>query len=50
MGHLASLSRYRVLPSDRRAQVLAETAQVLDAHGGGIAMTLFSDLFLARVR
>lgn len=50
LGYLASLSRYRVLPADRREQVLAQTAQVLDAHGGGIAMALFSDLFLARVR
>ncbi|MFD9407155.1 hypothetical protein ACFWBN_09070 [Streptomyces sp. NPDC059989] len=47
---MASLSLYRVLPSDRREQVLADTAQVLEAHGGGIEMTLSSDLFLARVR
>ncbi|MFD9724761.1 class I SAM-dependent methyltransferase [Streptomyces sp. NPDC059072] len=50
VGYLASLSRYRVLPSGRRERVLAETAQVLDAHGGGIGMALFSDLFLARAR
>ncbi|MGW6575802.1 hypothetical protein ACWGAN_27045 [Streptomyces sp. NPDC054945] len=46
----ASLSGCRVLPSDRREQALAETAQVLNAHGGGLSMVLFSDLFLARVR
>ncbi|MGW4893085.1 class I SAM-dependent methyltransferase [Kitasatospora sp. NPDC004240] len=50
VGYLASLSRYRVLPPDRREQVLAETAQVLDAHGGGIGVVLFSDLLLARTR
>ncbi|MCX4546328.1 class I SAM-dependent methyltransferase [Streptomyces sp. NBC_01565] len=50
VGYLASLSGYRVLPSDRREQVLAETARVLDSHGGGIGMEHFSDLFLARVR
>ncbi|MBP0451589.1 class I SAM-dependent methyltransferase [Kitasatospora sp. RG8] len=47
---LASLSAYRALPSGRRGQVLAETAHVLDAHGGRIAMDHFSDLFLARAR
>lgn len=36
--------------ADRREQVLAETARVLEAHGGGIDMEHFSDLFLARVR
>ncbi|MFJ6053987.1 hypothetical protein [Streptomyces sp. NPDC092307] len=50
LGFLASLSRCRALPCDRREQALAETAQVLDAHGGGISMVLSSDLFLARVR
>lgn len=50
LGYLASLSRYRVLPSGRREQALAETAQVLNAHGGGISMALFSDLFLSRGR
>ncbi|MFC9294004.1 class I SAM-dependent methyltransferase [Streptomyces sp. NPDC057011] len=50
LGHLASLSRYRVLAPDRREQLLTETARVLNAHGGGIRMTLFSDLFLARAR
>ncbi|MFE2145825.1 class I SAM-dependent methyltransferase [Streptomyces sp. NPDC059456] len=50
LGWLASLSTYRVLPADRREQVLAETAQVLDAHGGGIGMDHLSELFLARVR
>ncbi|MFB6808912.1 class I SAM-dependent methyltransferase [Streptomyces sp. NPDC056387] len=49
LGCLASLSAYRVLPADRREQVLAATGRVLDAHGGGIPMTLFSDLFLARL-
>ncbi|OKI26529.1 class I SAM-dependent methyltransferase [Streptomyces sp. CB02120-2] len=50
LGLLASLSAYRVLPADRRERVLTETAQVLDAHGGGIGMDHLSDLFLARVR
>ncbi|MFJ9648588.1 class I SAM-dependent methyltransferase [Streptomyces sp. NPDC101206] len=50
LGYLASLSRYRVLPPDLREQVLAETARVLEAHGGGIDTEHFSDLFLARVR
>ncbi|MEU8840720.1 class I SAM-dependent methyltransferase [Streptomyces roseus] len=50
LGCLASLSGYRVLPAARRAAALAETAEVLDAHGGGIPMTLFNDLFLARTR
>ncbi|AKL69560.1 hypothetical protein M444_33830 [Streptomyces sp. Mg1] len=50
LGLLASLSAFRVLPADRREQVLTETAQVLDAHGGGIGMDHLSDLFLARAR
>ncbi|MFI6849944.1 class I SAM-dependent methyltransferase [Kitasatospora sp. NBC_00085] len=50
LGYLASLSRYRLLPPDRREHVLADTARVLDAHGGSIAMDLLSDLFLARAR
>ncbi|MFF0214875.1 class I SAM-dependent methyltransferase [Streptomyces vinaceus] len=49
VGFLASLSAYRVLPADRHEAALAETAEVLEAHGGGIPMTLFTDLFLARV-
>ncbi|MFK0233261.1 class I SAM-dependent methyltransferase [Streptomyces vinaceus] len=48
LGCLASLSGYRVLPPARREAALAETAEILDAHGGGIPMTLFNDLFLAR--
>lgn len=48
LGYLASLSRYRVLSPDHRERVLADTAGVLDAHGGGIAMEHFSDLLLAR--
>ncbi|GAB7110051.1 hypothetical protein JCM4814A_83660 [Streptomyces phaeofaciens JCM 4814] len=50
LGYLASLSRCRVLPSDRREHLLAETARVLETHGGEIHMEHFSDLFLARVR
>ncbi|GLX17430.1 hypothetical protein [Streptomyces lavendulae] len=50
LGCLASLSRYRLLSPGRREAVLADTARVLEAHGGGIAMEHFSDLFLARVR
>ncbi|MFJ3876418.1 class I SAM-dependent methyltransferase [Streptomyces sp. NPDC090077] len=49
LGYLASLSRYRVLSPGVRERVLADTGRVLDAHGGGIAMEQFSDLFLARV-
>jgi len=48
VGYLASLSSFRVLPADRRDRILAETARVLDAHGGGIDMGHLSDLFLAR--
>lgn len=50
LGLLASVSGYRVLPAERRERILAETAEVLDAHGGGIAMDHLTDLFLARVR
>ncbi|MEV6205508.1 class I SAM-dependent methyltransferase [Kitasatospora sp. NPDC051914] len=49
LGYLASLTTYRVLPPDRRERVLADTARVLDAHGG-VATERFSDLFLARAR
>ncbi|MBC3843920.1 class I SAM-dependent methyltransferase [Streptacidiphilus sp. 4-A2] len=48
LSHLASVSTYRVLPDDRREQALADTARLLDAHGGGIDMLHVSDLFLAR--
>ncbi|MEV0411831.1 class I SAM-dependent methyltransferase [Streptomyces sp. NPDC050448] len=48
LGHLTSLTAYRVLPDERREQALAETARLLDAHGGGIDVHLMSDLFLAR--
>ncbi|PBC67424.1 methyltransferase family protein [Streptomyces sp. TLI_235] len=50
LAHLASLSRYRILPADRREQALSDTARVLDAHGGGITMDHLSDLLLARAR
>ncbi|MEW2416473.1 class I SAM-dependent methyltransferase [Streptomyces sp. NPDC046866] len=50
VGHLASLSHYRVLAAEQRERLLAGTARVLDAHGGGIAMEQISDLFLARTR
>lgn len=50
LAYLNSLSRHRVLPADQREQLLARTARVLDAHGGGIHTEHFSDLFLARVR
>ncbi|MFD0273062.1 class I SAM-dependent methyltransferase [Kitasatospora sp. NPDC127111] len=50
LGLLASVSAYRVLPPERLERTLADTAEVLDAHGGGIAMDQLTDLFLARVR
>ncbi|MEU9033174.1 class I SAM-dependent methyltransferase [Streptomyces sp. NPDC048383] len=49
LGHLASLSCYRVLPPARREELLADTARVLEAHGG-IGLVEFGDLFLARLR
>ncbi|MGW7312161.1 hypothetical protein [Streptomyces sp. NPDC054865] len=49
LGHLASLSCYRVLPPARREELLATTARVLDAHGG-IGLVEFGDLFPARRR
>lgn len=45
---LESVSTYRVLPDDRRRRVLAETAAVLNRHGGGIDLLHVTDLFLAR--
>ncbi|MEU8513535.1 class I SAM-dependent methyltransferase [Kitasatospora sp. NPDC048722] len=50
LGFLASISSYRVLSAERLDGVLAETAKVLDARGGGIDMLHVSDLFLARRR
>jgi len=50
LGYLTSLSGYRVLSPDRRDQLLAATAQVLAAHGGGIGMDCFTDVLLARAR
>ncbi|MEE1782913.1 hypothetical protein PUR71_08285 [Streptomyces sp. SP17BM10] len=50
LGFLASVSSYRVLPAEQLDGVLAETAKVLDARGGGIDMLHVSDLFLARRR
>ncbi|MGW6917821.1 class I SAM-dependent methyltransferase [Kitasatospora sp. NPDC054939] len=48
LGFLTSVSTYRVLPPDRLERALAETAEVLDAHGGGIDMLHLGDLLLAR--
>ena len=48
LGHLASLSAYRILPEDHREQTLAEAGRLLDAHGGGIDVLQITDLFLAR--
>jgi hypothetical protein len=42
------VSAYRILPAERREQVLAETGRLLYARGGGIDMVNVSDLFLAR--
>ncbi|MEV6978526.1 class I SAM-dependent methyltransferase [Kitasatospora sp. NPDC093806] len=50
LGHLASVSLYRALPADRRDRALADTAAVLDAHGGGIDVEHHHDLFLSRRR
>ncbi len=50
LAFLSSVSVYRVLPDERREQVLAETGRVLDTRGGSIAMLHLSDLFLARAR
>lgn len=47
---LSSVSAYRALPPRRRARVLADTARVLDAHGGGMRVEQITDLFLARAR
>jgi SAM-dependent methyltransferase len=48
LNFLDSVSTYRLLPADRRGRVLAETADVLDRHGGGVTMLHLTDLFLAR--
>lgn len=48
LGHLTSLSAYRILPDDRREQALAEAGRLLDAHGGGIDVLQVTDVFLAR--
>jgi SAM-dependent methyltransferase len=46
---LASISMFRVLPNDKRRQVMAAIADVLNEHGDGrIDMTLVTELFLAR--
>ena len=50
LGHLSSVSAYRVLPAERRERALAETAQLLDERGGGIDMLHVSDVFLTRRR
>lgn len=44
----ATMSIYRMLEPDAREAVLAETAGVLDARGGGITLTVDTDLALAR--
>ncbi|WP_053646389.1 class I SAM-dependent methyltransferase [Streptomyces sp. XY431] len=48
LDYLSSISLYVALPAERRAQALADTAAVLDAHGGRIDVTHLHDLFLAR--
>ncbi|QMU69242.1 trans-aconitate 2-methyltransferase [Streptacidiphilus sp. P02-A3a] len=50
LDYLDTISRYRILPDDRREQVLQQTARILDAHGGGIDMILFTHAFKARAR
>ncbi|MER5636195.1 class I SAM-dependent methyltransferase [Kitasatospora sp. NPDC002227] len=50
LGFLSSISTYRVLAPEAREAVMAETARLLDARGGGIDLLHVSDLFLARRR
>ena len=50
LAFLTSISAYRILPDQRREQLLAATARLLDSRGGGIDMHHVSDLFLARAR
>jgi len=45
---LASISKYAVLPAEDRAAVLADTAAVVDAHGGGVHLSVVTDLVLLR--
>ena len=48
--YLATTSIYRMLEPDKRDAVLAETAATLDVRGGGITLTVDTDLALARRR
>ncbi|MEV0193263.1 class I SAM-dependent methyltransferase [Kitasatospora purpeofusca] len=48
LAYLSSLSMYAALPADHRAQVLADTADVLNTHGTGAPVERIHDLFLAR--
>ncbi|MFB7546105.1 class I SAM-dependent methyltransferase [Streptomyces sp. NPDC056154] len=50
LRHLNSLSAYRGLPAESRAQALDEIGRLLDAHGGGIDVHQATDVFLARAR
>jgi len=45
---LTSISAYRILEPDRREVALAGIAAVLDGRGGGITLTLATDLTLVR--
>ena len=48
LGYLDSISRYRILSDERRAEVLGRTGALLDAHGGGIEVLAVTDTFRAR--
>ncbi|WP_328721105.1 class I SAM-dependent methyltransferase [Streptomyces sp. NBC_00247] len=48
LAFLASVSAYRVLPQHDLAQLLVETAELLDSRGGTIDMLGINDLVLAR--
>ena len=50
LRYLDSISRYRILSDERREQVLADTARVLDAHGGGIDVVAYTHAFKTRTR
>lgn len=46
--HLASNSIYRMLDDEPRERVLDDTIAVIDAHGGTIGFTVFTDAAVAR--
>ncbi|HWS39555.1 MAG TPA: class I SAM-dependent methyltransferase [Actinoplanes sp.] len=46
--HLQSISLYRMLDEDARTAVIDDTVAVIDAHGGTIELTVFTDVAVAR--